>query len=81
MPWLPWLLWEHSSCEGKHGGYERHNFSKILYPKLLMFFFSTGALIMKVQANKKCVSMKTTIKMYFPLLWQLHFYLRMKQKQ
>ena len=43
-------------------------------------FFSVGALIVKVESNKKCVSIKTTIKIHFPLLCQLHFYLRMKKK-
>ena len=42
------------------------------------FFFSVRRLIMKVQSNKKCVSIKRTIKVHFPLLWQLRFYLRMK---
>ena len=41
-------------------------------------FFSVRGLIMKVQSNKKCVSIKRTIKVHFPLLWQLRFYLRMK---
>ena len=28
--------------------------------------------------NKKSVSIKTTIKMHFPFLWQLRFYFRVK---
>ena len=44
----------------------------------LFVSFSVRALIMKVQSNKKCVSIKRTIKIHFPLLWQLRFYLRMK---
>ena len=44
----------------------------------LFVSFSVRALIMKVQSNKKCVSIKTTIKIHFPMLWQLCFYLRMK---
>ena len=52
------------------------NFSKLMFSKLV--FFSVRGLIMKVQSNKKCVSIKRTIKVHFPLLWQLRFYLRMK---
>ena len=40
--------------------------------------FSVRALIMKVQSNKKCVSIKATIKIYFLLLCQIRFYPRMK---
>ena len=47
----------------------------------LFVSFSVRALIMKVQSNKKCVSIKATIKIHFPLLRQLCFYLRMKYKQ
>ena len=65
-----WLLGE-NGCEG------RHNFSKLMFSKLFGLF-SVKALIMKVQSNKKCVSIKRTIKIHFPLLWQLRFYLRMK---
>ena len=65
-----WLL-------GGNGCYGRHNFSKLMFSKLF-FFFSVRALIMKVQSNKKCVSIKRTIKIHFLLLWQLRFYLRMK---
>ena len=42
-----------------------------LYFQNFFFLFSVGALIMKVQSNKKYVSIKTTIKIDFPLLWQL----------
>ena len=49
-----------------------------LYFQNFLFFFSVGTLIMKVQSNKKCISIKRTIKIPFPLLWQLRFYLRMK---
>ena len=42
-----------------------------LYFQNFLCFFSVGALIMKVQSNKKCVPIKTTIKIHFPLLWQL----------
>ena len=44
----------------------------------LFVSFSVRALIMKVQSNKKCVSIKATIKIYFLLLCQIRFYLRMK---
>ena len=47
----------------------------------LFVSFSVRALIMKVQSNKKCVSIKATIKIHFPLLRQLCFYLRMKYRQ
>ena len=47
----------------------------------LFVSFSVRALIMKVQSNKKCVSIKATIKIHFPLFRQLCFYLRMKYKQ
>ena len=44
----------------------------------LFVSFSVRALIMKVQSNKKCVSIKATIKIYFLLLCQIRFYPRMK---
>ena len=59
-----WLLWE-------------TQFFKIYIFKTF-FFFSVRALIIKVQSNKMCLSIKTTIKIHFPLLWILRFYLRMK---
>ena len=61
---VKWLLWE-------------TQFFKT-YVFKTFFFFSVRALIMKVQSNKKCVSIKRTIKIHFLLLWQLRFYLRMK---
>ena len=36
-----------------------------------LFFFFCWTLIMKVQSNKMSVSIKTTIKIDFPFLWQL----------
>ena len=52
-----WLL-------GENGCYERHKFSELILTKLFVFF-SVRALIMKVQSNKMCLSIKTTIKMHF----------------
>ena len=65
--WLPrekWLLWETQF-------FKTYNFKAFC-------FFSVETLIMKVQRNKKGVSVKATIKIPFPLLWQLCFYHRMK---
>ena len=53
-----WLLWQ-------------TQFFKTYVVKTFCFFFSVGTLIMKVQSNKMCVSIKTTIKIHFPFLWQL----------
>ena len=57
-----WLLWE------------TQFFKTYIFKKN----FSVRALIMKVQSNKKCVSIKATIKIYFLLLCQIRFYPRMK---
>ena len=40
-------------------------FQNLYFQNFLCFFFSGRALIMKVQSNKKCVSIKTTIKIHF----------------
>ena len=55
-------------------------FQNTCFQNFLVFFF-VRALTIKVQSNKKCVSTKATIKIHFPLLWQLCFYLRMKIKE
>ena len=77
VPMRTFWLQEKNVC------YERHNFSKSIFSKLFMFFVVVvvvvvGAVIMKVECNKSCVSIKTTTKIYFLLLWQLRFYLRIK---
>ena len=53
-----WLL-------GGNGCYGRNKFSELILSKLFGFF-SVRALIMKVQSNKMCLSIKTTIKIHFP---------------
>ena len=65
-----WLLEE-------NGCYGRQNFEKLILSKLFVFFL-VRALILKDQSNKKCVSIKISIKIHFPLLYQPRFYLRMK---
>ena len=55
-----WLLWE-------------AQFIKTYIFKTFCIFFPVTALMIKVQSNKTCVSIKTTIKIYFPLLWELRF--------
>ena len=54
-------------------------FQNLLFQNVLfIYLFFVRALIIKVQSNKKCVSIKRTIKIHFPLLWQLCFYLKIK---
>ena len=48
-------------------------FQNLYFQNFLFFFFSVRALIMKVQSNKKGISIKTANKVRFLLLWQLRF--------
>ena len=55
-----WLL-EENGCYGRQL-LQNLSFQNFLY------FFLVRALILKVQSNKKCVSIKINIKIHFPLL-------------
>ena len=61
---MPYLPWQYYIAMGETI-FQNLNFL------IFLSLFSVGALIMKVQSNKMCVSIKTTINIHFPLLWQL----------